>query len=162
MPSQSFIQQDKIGKKFEALVKPHLSVMGLEAISTSKQRYRQKKGRDFLVKIKNPDGTYKRDERGYLIQCNIEVKLDAMSEITQNVCVDLDSINKSTSSIWIYGLPVGPHIDLYAMYLADLGPYAFQHPNKRPVGEFGQLASLIPKDEFTSLPFIKKLKTIDA
>lgn len=160
MPSVAFLKQKKVGRWFEALVRPELSAMGLEVIDTEKERYRFKKGRDCLVRIKNPDGTYKRNEQGYVIQCNIEVKYDAMSETTGNVCIDLDSINKSTSAIWILGLSVGSQIDLYGAFLADLGPYAISHPNKRPVGEFQQLASLIPKDEFISLPFIKKLKTI--
>jgi hypothetical protein len=47
------------------------------------------------------------------------------------------------------------------MVIADLGPYAESWPIKRPGGEFGLPGALIPKTTFISLPFIKKLKTIE-
>jgi hypothetical protein len=71
-----------------------------------------------------------------------------MSEQTGNVCIDLDSINKSTASIWIFGLPYKSKIDLYAVLLSDLAPYARNWPIKRPAGEFGALASLISKERY--------------
>ena len=161
MPTQSFIQAKKVGRWFERLMKPELETIGLEVIDSDKQRYEIKKGFDCLVKVKNPDGTYKRNGQGVVIQNRLEIKYDKMSEQTGNVCIDLDSINKSTSSIWIFGLPYNAKIDTYAVLLSDLAPYALSWPNCLPAGEFRAPAAIIPKDTFTSLPFVKKFKTID-
>jgi len=160
MSSTAFKQKKKEGIWFQELLYPHLESLGMEVIDSDKERYEVKKGYDCLMRIKNPDGSYKRSEAGYIIQDRLEIKLDKMSEQTGNVFIDLDSIRKSTASIWIYGLPEGSRIDCYATFLADLGPYAESYPIKRPGGEFGLSGALLPKPTFISLPFVKKFKTI--
>jgi hypothetical protein len=161
MPSKSFIQAKQVGRQFEALIRPELVSIGLEVIDSDNQRYEIKKGYDCLVRVKNPDGTYKRNDNGVVVQNRLEIKYDKMSEQTGNVCIDLDSISKSTASIWIFGLPYNATIDTYAVLLSDLAPYALSWPNRLPAGEFRAPAAIIPKDTFTSLPFVKKFKTID-
>lgn len=160
MPSVAFKQKKKEGIWFQELLYPHLEALGMEVVDSDKERYEVKKGYDCLVRIKNPDGTYRRNEDGQVIQDRLEIKFDKMSEKTGNVFIDLDSVRKSTASIWITGLPDGTKIDCYAMFLADLGPYAESYPIKRPGGEFGGLGALIPKASFIALPFVKKFKTI--
>jgi hypothetical protein len=161
MSSVAFKQKKREGIWFQELVYPLLENLGMEVIDSDKERYAIKKGYDCLVRVKNPDGNYKRNEAGYIVQDKIEIKLDKMSEQTGNVFVDLDSIRKSTASIWIYGLPEGSSIGVYATLLTDLGPYAESYPIKRPGGEFGLSGALIPKATFISLPFIKKFKIIN-
>jgi|SRR5215216_2776300 len=160
MPSLAFKQKKKEGIWFQELVYPLLENLGMEVIDSDKERYEIKKGYDCLVRLKDSDGSYKRKENGHVIQDRLEIKLDKMSEQTGNVFVDLDSIRKSTASIWIYGLPEGSSIGVYATLLADLGPCAESYPIKRPGGEFGLSGALIPKATFISLPFVKKFKVI--
>ena len=122
--------------------------MGFRVIDTDGWAYSAKKGVDVVVEIKGA-------------RCGIEFKYDRMSEQTGNVCIDLDSINKTTSAIWIYGLPNGGRIDCYTMQVKDLAPFARGWPNKKRVGEFSLECALIPKSTFVSQTFIKKWKTIE-
>lgn len=161
MPSPSFIKAKKQGMWFQELVYPLLESLGMEVIDSDKERYEVKRGYDCLVRLKNPDGSYKRNENGYIIQDKLEIKLDKMSEQTQNVAIDLDSIEKSTASIWIYGLPDRDEIDCYSMLLSDLAPYAQNWPVKRLGGEFRGSLALIPKTTFIGQNFVKKFKTIN-
>ncbi len=127
---------------------PLLIEMGFRVIDTDGWSYRLKKGVDVIVEIKGA-------------RCGIEFKFDRMSERTGRVAVDLDSINKTTSAIWIYGLPDGSRIDCYAMQIKDLAPFARAWPNKRKVGENGWVeAALIPKQIFISQQFVRPFKTI--
>src|SRR6185503_10039392 len=98
--------------------------MGMRVVDTDGWSYRYKKGVDVMVEVLGQ-------------RCGLELKLDAMSETTGNVCIDLDSINKTTSAIWIYGLPNGGRIDCYSMLISNLAPFARQYPIKRKIGEFG-------------------------
>ena len=91
----------------------------------------------------------------------MEIKLDQMSELTGNVCIEESAIKQSIAPIWVYGLPQNAQIDLYTMYLSDLATYVASWPIKHPVGEFRSLGALIPKATFISLPFVKKFKTIN-
>jgi hypothetical protein len=63
MPSQSFVQAKQIGRQFEGLMRSVLESMGFEVIDSDKESYTIKKGCDCLVRIKNPDGTYRRNEQ---------------------------------------------------------------------------------------------------
>lgn len=148
MPSQSFVKAKKTGRYFEGLMRPVLAEIGMEVIDSENLSYAEKKGYDCLVRINGASS-------------RIEFKYDQMSEQTGNVFIDLDSIHKSTASIWIIGLPDGSKIDCYAMELTHLGPYAESYPIKRPGGEFSLSGALIPKATFISLPFVKKFKTIN-
>jgi hypothetical protein len=89
------------------------------------------------------------------------MKFDVMSELTGNVCIDLDSLEKSISPIWVYGLPSEGQISLYTMFLSDLRVFAHSWPIKRPVGEYGLPGALVPKEVFLSQSFIRKFKTIN-
>lgn len=147
MPSTSFVKQKKVGRWFEALLDPVFIEMGFKVYDSDHLRYQQKKGWDKELEVKGK-------------RSKVELKYDAMSEYTGNVFIDLDSIRKSTASIWIIGLPEASKIDCYATFLADLGPYAESYPIKRPGGEFGLSGALIPKATFISLSFVKKFKSI--
>jgi hypothetical protein len=107
MPSASFVKQKKVGRYFENLLDPVFIEMGFKVYDSDHLRYQQKKGWDKELEIKGQ-------------RSKVELKYDAMSEQTGNVFVDLDSIRKSTASIWIYGLPEGSKIDVYATFLSDL------------------------------------------
>ncbi|MFP5261019.1 MAG: hypothetical protein ACLGJB_03835 [Blastocatellia bacterium] len=153
MPSKSFTIQKLIGREFEQAMIPVLSEMGFRIIDTDSWAYRHKKGVDVIVDIKG-------------VRCALEFKLDKLSERTQHVCIDLDSIQKTTSAIWIFGLPRTPYIDCYATKIADLAPFTYQYAKDNPgavkrVGEFKQECVMIPKYIFTRLPFISKFKTIE-
>jgi hypothetical protein len=147
MPSTSFVKAKKTGRYFEGLMRPLLSEMGMEVIDSENLSYREKKGYDCLVKING--GSAK-----------IEFKYDAMSEQTQNVCLEIEALSHSTSDILVYGLPEGDHIDVLTMWLRDALSFAQNWPLKRPVGEYRLPAALIPKEAFVNLPFVKKFKTI--
>ena len=148
MPSASFKIQKLIGREFEQAMIPVLEQMGFRVIDVDDWSYKLKKGRDCIVEIKGH-------------RCSIEFKFDKMSEQTGNVVVDLDSLRKTDSAIWIYGLPKGNQIDVYAMRISDLGPFAKSYPVKKRVGEYKLEAAIIPKWQFVTLPFIKKFKTIE-
>lgn len=125
---------------------------GYYIVDLDKEKYEVKKQGDFLMKVLQ-DGRW--------ISNAVECKYDEMSEQTGNVCVDLDSINKTNAPFWIYGFPNGSRIDVYSMRISDLAPFAREYPIKRKVGEFAQEAALIPKSVFTSQPFINHWKTIN-
>ena len=127
---------------------PVLDQMGFRVIDVDHWGYRHKKGRDIIVEVKGQ-------------RCSLELKYDRMSEKTGYVCLDLDSINKTDSAIWLYGLPRGNEVDVYSMRISDLAPFARNYPLKKPVGEFKQLAALVPKNVFLSQPFVFKFKTIN-
>jgi len=148
MPSTSFVKQKKIGRWFEDLLDPVFIGMGFKVYDSDHLKYRDKKGWDKELEIRGQ-------------RSKVELKYDAISEQTGNVFVDLDSVRKSTASIWIIGLPESSKIDCYATFLSDLGPYAESYPIKRPGGEFGLSGALIPKATFISLSFVKKFKTIN-
>jgi hypothetical protein len=122
--------------------------MGMTVLDSEHLKYAQKKGWDCEVRINGE-------------RCKVEIKFDAMSETTGNVCLEIPALRQSVSPIWIIGLPQGPKIDLYTAFLKDLLPYAEAHPNKRLVGEFRVPAALPSKTEFISQPFIKHFKTIN-
>ena len=148
MPSRSFVVQKLIGREFEQAMIPVLQEIGFRVIDVDGWKYSQKKGRDVIVEI-----------QGH--RSSIEFKYDRMSEKTGQVCIDLDSLNKTDSATWIYGFPEGEVIHTYSMKTTELGPYAIKWPIRRAVGEFRQECALIPKRTFTSLPFVYKLKTIN-
>jgi hypothetical protein len=148
MPSSSFTIQKLIGREFEEAMIPHLEEAGLRVIDVDHWSYNHKKGRDVIV-----------EKDGY--RNSIEFKLDKLSEKTRNVAIDLDSINKTDSHIWIYGLPEGDKIHTYTMRITDLAPFAQNWPTRRDVGEFHQPVALVPKSTFLSQPFVFKFKTIE-
>ncbi|SRR5258708_745653 len=149
MPSASFVRAKEKGRYFEELMVPVLIEMGFTVIDTDHWKYSQKKGVDKIVEINGA-------------RCGLEFKYDRMSEQTGNCCIDLDSINKTTSAIWIYGLPNGSRIDVYSMRISDLAPFAQAWPIKRKVGENGWVeAALIPKQTFINQPFVHHWKTIN-
>jgi|ERR1044072_3041693 hypothetical protein len=148
MPSVAFLEAKDIGREFELLMIPELEQVGFRVIDTDRWSYRLKKGADVLVEYKGE-------------RCGVEFKLDRLSEKTGNVVIDLDSLKKSTSGIWIFGLPQGNQIHTYSMRTTDLGPFALKWPIKRPMGEFRQLSSLVPKATFLGLDFVRKFKTIE-
>jgi hypothetical protein len=127
---------------------PVLEQMGFRVIDVDHWGYKYKKGRDIIVEVK---GT----------RCSLELKYDKMSEKTGYVCLDLDSINKTSSAIWLYGLPKGNEVDVYSMRISDLSPFARNWPIKRPAGEFRQLVALVPKATFIGQKFVYPFKTIN-
>ena len=127
--------------------------MGFRVIDVDSWSYRHKKGRDIIVEIQGHRNS-------------LEAKLDLMSEKTGYTCIDLDSMNKTTSAIWVFGLPRTPYIDCYATKISILGPYIKQYAKEHPeavkrVGEWKAECVMIPKNVFTKLPFIKHFKTIN-
>jgi hypothetical protein len=153
MPSTSFLEQKDKGRYFEELMIPVLKDLGMKVIDTDGWAYRLKKGVDVLVEVQG-------------LRNGIEFKYDLLSERTNRVCIDLDSINKTSSAIWIYGLPQGSKIDCYATKIADLAPYTYQYAKDNPgavkrVGEWKGQCVMISKWTFVKLPFISKFKTIE-
>jgi hypothetical protein len=152
MPTASFVKAKKTGRWFEAQVRGVLREVGkekgIEVIDSENLSYRQKKGWDCEVRLASG------------ARCKVEVKLDQMSEATGNVCLELLALDQSISPIWVYGLPSEGQICLYTAYRDDLRAFAQFWPIKRPVGEYGVVASLIPKGVFLSQPFVKKFKII--
>lgn len=122
--------------------------MGFQVLDSETRKYKDKKGWDCEVSIKGQ-------------RCKLEFKYDELSEITNNVCIELNSLYQSVSPIWVYGFPNGSRIDCFSMYLKDLTPYAESYPIKRMVGEFQTPAALIPKDTFLAQSFVKKFRTIE-
>jgi hypothetical protein len=148
MSSRRFVVQKLIGREFEQALMPVLEEMGFRVIDVDHWGYKHKKGRDIIVEVK---GT----------RCSLELKYDLMSEKTVYVCLDLDSINKTDSAIWLYGLPRGNEIDVYSVRISDLAPFARNWPVKRLLGEFKQSCALVKKETFLSQPFVFKFKTIN-
>src|SRR6185503_11112721 len=104
-----------------------------------------KKGRDIIVEIQGQRGS-------------LELKYDKMSELTNKVCIDWDSMSKTQSRYWIFGLPENGKVSVYAMYASRLRDFALQYTKDHPesmkrVGEFKQYCVMIPKYIFTSQPF---------
>lgn len=145
--SQDFKEKKKIGRWFEAQCERLMRAKGMAVVDSEKLSYRKKKGWDREVSIGGA-------------RCKVECKFDGLSEQTGNVCVEDLSLDQSISPIWLYGIPEGGQVSVYAMYLSDLAPYAKSYPVKKHVGEFGLKASLIPREVFISQPFIKKFGTI--
>ena len=89
-----------------------------------------------------------------------------MSEVTHRVCIDWDSMSKTQSKYWIFGLPGDGEIAVYAMYASRLRDFALQYVRSHPesmkrVGEFSQYCAMIPKHTFVSQPFVSKFGTIN-
>lgn len=160
MPTLAFKTQKKEGRKFEKQVFELLRKQRCYVIDTDKLPYNQKKGCDCFIKLLDENGDFKKDQRGYIICQPVEMKLDKMSEQTGNVCIDLDSLEKTTAVVWIFGFPEGDKIDVYAVMTADLRTYAQRCPYKSFGGEFKLPIALPPKTVFTSLPIVTKWKSI--
>jgi len=149
MSSTHFKQKKAVGRWFEAECEKLMLQKGMKVIDSDRLSYRQKKGWDREVFINGA-------------RCKVECKLDQLSEITGNVCIELSAINQSTSPIWLYGLPFTSRIDVYAMYLSDLAPYVESYLVRRLVGEFSIPAILVPKERFLNQSFVKKFSSIQA
>jgi hypothetical protein len=152
MPTASFTKQKAKGREFETRMMNVCRQVGSHVVDLDKQSYKVKAQGDFIVKV---------PKNGQWYSNFVECKLDQMSETTGNVAIDLDSINKSNPAIWIYGLPASQTIEVYTMFLKDLGPFAQAWRIKRPAGEFGLPVALIPKATFTAQPLVKHFKTIE-
>jgi hypothetical protein len=161
MPTQSFVKAKAQGRQFEKQVFKILEESGCYVIDTDKLPYNQKKGCDCYIKLLNPDGSFKRDQRGYVICQPVEIKYDVLSYNTGNVCIDLDSLEKTTAVVWVFGLPENDQIDVYAVMTSDLRLYAQNCPYKSFGGEFRLPIALPPKSVFTSLPIVSKWKSIN-
>lgn len=148
MPTREFVRQKEIGRGFEKAMIPVLENSGFRVIDVDHWSYKLKKGRDVIVEVKGQ-------------RASLEMKLDLMSEKTGYVCLDLDSINKTDSAIWLYGFPRSNEIDVYSMRISDLAPFVRNWPIKRLLGEFKQSCALVKKDVFLSQPFVHKFKTIN-
>ncbi|GEM_PF-3151654 len=160
MPTAAFVKAKSEGRKFEKQVFKLLEESGAYVIDTDNLPYQQKKGCDCYIKLLNSDGTFKRDPRGYVICQPVEIKLDKMSEQTQNVCIDLDSLEKTNAVVWIFGLPEGDRIDVYAVMTAELALYAKNCARRAFGGEYGMEVALIPKEQFIASKLTSKWKSI--
>lgn len=153
MPTTAFQQAKRIGRKFESQVRDVLREVGkekgIELIDSETLSYSQKKGWDCEVRLASGD------------RCKIEIKLDQMSELTNNVCIEESAVRHSIAPIWVYGLPSEGSICLYTMFLSDLARYVASYPIKRRVGEYKGFAALVPKEVFLAQPWVKKFKTIN-
>jgi hypothetical protein len=109
MPTLSFIKAKSIGRKFESQVRDALREVGkekgIELIDSETLSYSQKKGWDCEIRLASGD------------KCKIEIKLDSMSELTGNVCIEESAVRQSIAPIWVYGLPSECSICLYTMFL---------------------------------------------
>ncbi|MGI9107122.1 MAG: hypothetical protein ACR2G4_12845 [Pyrinomonadaceae bacterium] len=103
--SQHFKQQKRIGRWFEAECEKLMLQKGMEVIDSDHLTYRQKKGWDREVFVNGA-------------KAKVEMKYDQLSEQTGNVCIELSAVRQSISPIWLYGLPEGSTVDVYAMYLS--------------------------------------------
>ena len=92
MPSRSFVVQKLIGREFEQTMMPVFEQAGFRVIDTDHFSYRQKKGRDIIVEVQGQ-------------RASLELKYDLLSEKTNRVCIDWDSMIKTQSRYWIFGLP---------------------------------------------------------
>src|ERR1044072_1152445 len=148
MPSRSFVVQKLIGREFEQALMPVLEEMGFRVIDVDHWGYKHKKGRDIIVEVKGE-------------RASLELKLDKMSEFTNKVCIDWDSMSKTQSKYWIFGLPENGKVAVYAMYASQLRDFSLQYTKDHPesmkrVGEFKGYCTMIPKPLFVSQPFISK------
>lgn len=146
-PTSYFKDRKRIGRWFEAECEKLMRAKGMEVIDSEKLKYRDKKGWDREVIINGA-------------RCKVEIKYDELSEQTGNVCIEGLALNQSASPIWLYGLPEGDTVSVYAMYLKDLAPFVQSYPIKKRVGEYGLQAALVPKHVFLNQPFVYKFKTI--
>ena len=83
-----------------------------------------------------------------------------MSEQTGNVCIDLDSLEKTQAVVWIFGLPEGARIDVYVILTSDLRLHAAGATRTRGGEFYGEIA-VIPKSSFVGLPGVSKWKSIN-
>src|SRR5690349_14778937 len=105
MPTTAFVKAKSEGRKFEKQVFNLLRESNCYVIDTDSLPYQRKKGCDCFIKLLNPDGSFKRDQRGYVICQPVEIKYDALSYNTGNVYIEQDTLDKSKSEFWLYGLP---------------------------------------------------------
>jgi hypothetical protein len=153
-PSKEFTIQKLIGREFEMAVMEELrKVPGVRVIDVDHWGYKHKKGRDTIIEVQGQRGS-------------AELKYDKMSEKTGYVCIDWDSMSKTQSRFWIFGLPENGKVVVYAMYASRLRDFALQYAREHPesmkrVGEFKQYCVFIPKRLFISQPFISHFKTIE-
>src|SRR5205085_12499671 len=117
--------------------------------------YERKRGIDCVVKLKNKDGTYRRNKKGFVIFENIEIKFDKASEQTGNVYVEQQALDHSRSAIWLYGLPENDKIAVYSLLLSDLREFAPKLGKAVVGGEFRSTGYLIPKPIFISQPWVQ-------
>ncbi len=159
MPTQSFVKAKAQGRQFEKQVFNLLRESGCYVIDTDKLPYEKKKGCDCYIKLLNPDGSFKRDQRGYVICQPVEIKYDRMSYDTGRVCIDLNSLEKTTALVWVFGLPEDNQIDVYAVLTSDLRLYARNCPRTRGGEFYGEIA--VPeKSSFIEAPIVFKWKSI--
>lgn len=113
MPTTAFVQAKKIGRRFEAQVRGVLTELGngIELVDAESLSYLQKRGWDCEVRL--PSGA----------RSKVEIKLDQLSEVTGNVCIEESAVNQSIAPIWVYGLPAIGSISLYTMFLSDLATF---------------------------------------
>jgi hypothetical protein len=135
--------------------------LGMEVVDTDKLSYQRKRGVDCVVKLKNKDGSYRRNEKGYTILANVELKFDKVSEQTGNVYVEKEALDHSRSEIWLYGLPSDAQISIYSVLLSDLREYAPKLGKVVLGGEFRSTGYLIPKDAFISQSWVHHWKSIN-
>ena len=153
MPSRSFVVQKLIGREFEQPFMKVLENRGMRVIDVDSWSYKHKKGRDIIVEIKGE-------------RASLELKYDLLSEKTNRICIDWDSMSKTQSKYWIFGLPENGKVAVYAMYASQLRDFALEYVRSHPdstkrVGEFKQYCAMIPKHTFISQPFISKFGTIN-
>jgi hypothetical protein len=160
MPTQSFVKAKAEGRKFEKQVFNILEESGCYVIDTDKLPYNQKKGCDCFIKLLNPDGSFKLDQRGYVICQPVEIKYDKMSYDTNSVYIEQEALDKSISSFWLYGLPESDYTVIYSVLLSDLRKHSQRLGTRVYGGEFRSTGYLIPKPIFTSQPWVTKWKSI--
>jgi len=164
MPSEHFREQKRKGRWFEEQMRLALPERGFEVYDTDKLRYSQKKGVDCYVKIKDKDGTFKRNPQGRIICEPLEFKYDEMSEKTGNVYIEFDSLEKTISTVWFYGLKDGYKVETYMMQFRDLYQFVMQYAKDHPEanrtgGEWRSPAVTIDKLTFIAQPFIRHFRT---
>lgn len=152
MSSVAFNIQKEVGREFEKPMMKLLEEKGFRVIDVDSWSYKLKKGRDIIVEYEGE-------------RASIEMKYDRMSEKTGRVCIDLDSLSKTESKYWIFGLPRGDQVEMYAMFSAKLKDFVREY-SKNPgalkkVGEFQQYCLFVPKLVFINQPFINKFGAIN-
>lgn len=135
-----------IGQRFEQSVANLLTIKGWSV------SFNQSKD---LSTLKKYDLWAKKEDKSVWI----EVKLDAMSQTTGNVCIEIGALRHSQSPVFIIGLPSNQWTDIYKMPLKTILRYAESYPVKKLVGQWSVESALIPKDEFVRLPFVKRFTT---
>lgn len=138
--------QLKIGKRFENSVKNLLEIKGwIVSLNEAKD----------LETLRKYDLWAKKEDRSMWI----EVKLDAMSQTTNNICIELGALRHSQSPVFIIGLPNDQWTDIYFMPLKTILRFAENYPVKKLVGQWNVESALIPKNEFVQLPFVRRFTT---